>query len=294
MDHIILERLPDEQVNCIRDFMEEKRRDPKFQGTCVNPILREDILDLLDQYCTVVFYPVADEGNNGFHVRYPEGDIVYINTDQAKEKQIFTAAHELCHIWELEKYVQAKLGLTLDHHQQEQVINRGAAELLMPRQQCLPFIRRRLQELPHKADTMKVTDLLRLCASVMNEYFVPYKSVVLRLYELGFMPKESAQLLLGERPEVVRFQVIEAFLKNVAHEEGYGRLFQRPDRRKRIDGLAELLDKAEADGSMPSRRIAAIRDRFDLNVQPPDRALSELISVEREKGEGQDAQTGGD
>ena len=109
VDNISLAQLPTEQVACIRNFIDQKKQEDKYLPYCANPILREDIFVLLDQCCTVVYFPVDDQTNNGFHVRYPEGDIVYINTNQTKEKQIFTAAHELGHIWGLEDYIQEQI-----------------------------------------------------------------------------------------------------------------------------------------------------------------------------------------
>lgn len=298
MDMCQLTKLPKDQVDCIIRFIKEKRESPELEETYVNPLLREDILTLLDSYCTVIYYPVPEpeQGNNGFHVQYPTDrgsrNFVYINTNQTKEKQIFTAAHELGHIWRLEQYIQQELGIALTHDQEENVMNRFAAELLMPMERCIPFILRTRESLPHEKDTMRVVDILHLAAAIMNEYFVPYKSVVRRLFELNFLPEDSALLLLGRREEL-SMEAIRECLKGIARAEGYSRLFQEPDKRKWIEGLKELLDQAEERGGFPAARIEAVRKRFDLNAAVPDAALSNPIPLEEEKGADSDAETGG-
>ena len=289
MDNISLAELPTEQVVCIRKFIDQKKQQDEYLPYCANPILREDIFALLDQCCTVVYFPVDDQTNNGFHVRYPEGDIVYINTNQTKEKQIFTAAHELGHIWGLEDYIQEQLGVSLDHEQREQVVNRFAAELMMPDELCRTFVKRTVSGLPHDKHAMLVRDLLRLAAAIMNEFFVPYKAVVLRMHEISFIPQQTARLLLGETPDL-SIKTIDLFLRALSKSEGYSRLFQK-DCRKWIDGLKELLDKAQEQDLFPAGRIESLRTQFGLNVPEPDGGLSNSAPLTGEK-EGQNGSTG--
>lgn len=93
--------LPQNVVEFIVQFILEKRQSVELITKFPNPILRSDVLELLDVYCTVVYYPKENESNNGFHVTGildrlgNEKHFVYINTNQTIDKQIFTAAHEL-------------------------------------------------------------------------------------------------------------------------------------------------------------------------------------------------------
>lgn len=284
-----LSKLPQEQVEFISQFIKKKRENPELVEQYVNPLLREDILTLLEQYCTVIYYPAkeeCEEANNGFHVVYPLGEenieIVYINTKQSREKQIFTAAHELGHIWKIDQHIQNELHIQLNQGQQEQIINRFAAELLMPTEFCEGFIQRKLQNIPHKGNTVKAVDLLHVVVAVMNEYFVPYKAVVLRLYELNKLPEESARILL-EGNDKLPLEASLRFVEITAKAEGYSRLFHE-DRRKWIEGLKELLDQAEEQGAIPEMRIKKIREQFELDISAPDAVLCNSVPVEKKKG----------
>lgn len=285
MDTIQLVKMPREWVDYIVRFIKAKRESPELKERYINQLLREDILALLDRYCTVVYYPIDDKKNNGFHVSYPDGeqsiDIVYINTNQTKEKQIFTAAHELGHIWKLDRHIQEALGIQLSYDQQEQVMNRFAAELLMPSGPCAAFVSRRNREFLLENGTMKAVDLLRTIVAVMNEYFVPYKAVVLRLFELNILPDESAKILL-EGNDDLPFDAVQQFVENTAKEEGYSRLFQ-VDKRKWIEGLKELLDEADQGGGIAEYRIECIRKRFGLDLPDSGAALQNLVPIEKEE-----------
>lgn len=285
MDTIQLEKMPQKWVDYIVRFIKMKRESPELKELYINQLLREDILTLLDKYCTVVYYPIEDEKNNGFHVSYPDGDksvdIVYINTNQTKEKQIFTAAHELGHIWELDRHIQEEFKIQLSYDQQEQVMNRFAAELLMPAGPCAAFVSRRNRPFLLENGKIKAVDLLRTIVAVMNEYFVPYKAVVLRLFELNILPEESTAVLL-EGNDDLPFDAVQQFVENTAKEEGYSRLFQ-VDQRRWIEGLKELLDEADRRGGISENRTRAIRERFGLDLPGSDAALQNLVPIEREE-----------
>ena len=63
--------LPQEKVADLRKIIKTKRAELKKVGPFVNDIVREDIFDILDHYCTVVYFPLPDEENDGFHVTMP-------------------------------------------------------------------------------------------------------------------------------------------------------------------------------------------------------------------------------
>ena len=96
--------LPNQVETCIQQLIKQKFQEENLQSIFPNRLLREDVLDLLDRYCTVVYYPLENEENNGFRVKdipFANGschDFVFINTAQTLEKHVFTAAHELGHI----------------------------------------------------------------------------------------------------------------------------------------------------------------------------------------------------
>lgn len=76
MDEFTFEKLSPEEVNLIVRFIDEKRAESDLKELYVNSLLREDILTLLDRYCTVIYYPAGEtdrENNHGFHNIYPFG-----------------------------------------------------------------------------------------------------------------------------------------------------------------------------------------------------------------------------
>ena len=88
---------PEEKVRLMQKIIREKRECFKKQGLFFNSVLREDIFDLLNACCTVVFYPFPQDENDGFQVARPVsyGDrphteqFVYLNTAKCLEKQVF-------------------------------------------------------------------------------------------------------------------------------------------------------------------------------------------------------------
>ena len=68
-----------------------------------NMVIRDDIFGILEKHCTVVYYPIENEINCGFHtkrfVKDRLGDFVYINTAKPVAEQVFAAVHELGHVW---------------------------------------------------------------------------------------------------------------------------------------------------------------------------------------------------
>ena len=138
-----LPELSQEVLNAISEYFETDETYLKCrQYYIVGDWVRgEDIFDILKEFSYVVFYPLDDE-NDGFHLKKPVAgemkDFVYINTSKSLAKQVFTAAHEFGHIINVDDAVvnilQSKnsaLELHLDI--KEQIINRFASEILMPR-----------------------------------------------------------------------------------------------------------------------------------------------------------------
>lgn len=94
--------LPESVVLGIKQFIKDK-------GLKLQPLLRDGIFALLEQYCTVLYYPQKEEANDGCHVkRLVNNEIVnfVFITHKSIEKQVFTATHELGHILELPEYLK--------------------------------------------------------------------------------------------------------------------------------------------------------------------------------------------
>ena len=98
-----------EVVAAIRQHIKSRVEGDGLKDVFPIPCLRDDVFEVLNRYCTVIYYPSEDSSNRGFHVKEylihngKEQNFVFINTSQTLEKQVFTAAHELGHIWQIDK-----------------------------------------------------------------------------------------------------------------------------------------------------------------------------------------------
>ena len=268
--------LPYEAEAIIRGFICQKLKREDIYASYPEQLLREDTLELLDRFCTVVFYPLEDEENNGFHVSIPfknghEQDFVFINTAQTMEKQIFTAAHELGHIWKADEAILHSLGRenTVQHH--EAAINRFAAVLLMPEERFKNVLAIELRKLCNEDRSISVLNMYKLIVILMNYFCAPMKSVVLRMLELKCLSQTDADLLLGadEKTE----SSIDELVNSLISDFGFIKL-QKPSYKKHIDRLPEFLDRAEKHQALSQEKINHIREAFELN--PPVQTGMEL------------------
>lgn len=226
----------------------------RHSGTHVS----KDIFDILEDKCIVVYYPIFDEENDGFHVtRFIKGvpkDFVYINTAKALEKQIFTAAHELGHMLRLEDYLQLECPDSYTKDLQEYCVNRFAAKLLLPCTEVSEVIISKMMDFSEN----DLDECINHITFLMNEFFVPFKTVVYRLYELEYISKnQSEKILAYEEQENRVFFYIE--------RNNYFKL-NAPDSKKEISGYKEILSKAEEGAVFSKDKIDNIRKLFEINA----------------------------
>lgn len=274
MDKFDWNKLESGYVDIICKFIEDKQNEiSKF---CVNELIRDDIFSLLDQFCTVIYYPTNDSKNNGFHVNYKHnnGDIhfVYINTQQHKEKQIFTAAHELGHIWNIIDIFDIESNIELE----EKIINRFASELLMPKEHFDNFVKKEIG-IYLVDNAISRADMIKVITATMNHFFTSYKSVIYRIYENDILDSADCGMLWGETLEHPREQLIELSQK-FAKEKGYTRLYQA-DGRKWINGLKELLDSVNENDTMSPEWLQAFYERFDFKIGENETNLEQTLSI---------------
>ncbi len=281
MSKFDVEKLDDKYVNEIRKFIESKKDD--IIEICVNELIRDDIFLLLDKYCTVIYYPINDTKNNGFHVTYYNDEepvnFVYINTSQHREKQTFTAAHELGHIWEVDKLFGDK-----DHDSQERIINRFASELLMPKDIFIKHVTDELKQHLENGNNIDIMDMIKVITSAMNYFFTSYKSVVYRMYEVGLLGKESCDVLWISDNHPNSSAIVE-ISKKFAQENGYSRLY-KDDKIKHIDGFTELLNTAKEKELLSKKKLASLYEKFDLKYGLPDNDLEQTVPINLEEGNG--------
>lgn len=264
--------LPMEVEDYIRELINQKWQEEDLKTSFPNPLLRDDVLDLLDRFCTVIYFPLEGERNNGFHrtgIPLADGsdmDFVFVNTAQTMEKQVFTAAHELGHIWKVDDAVIRGMTLTDTPEYRELIVNRFAAALLMPKEIFRRSLLSILKNLKSQDGKLTALNTLRLVVLLMDQFFVPRKSIVLRMAELGHLKEKDANYLLGygDAPDGEIEEVTEKLLA----EYGFIK-FQKPSMKRWISGLGDLLEQAERDHLLPQEKINHMRTTFGIAVPGP-------------------------
>lgn len=163
-----------------------------------NQIIREDIFKILEMNCKVIYYPIPDDEICGFVYANKNHKFVYINSYIPFEKQVFTASHELYHIWysdinsgELLRSVVLEENIDSKDIKEEEIrANRFGAEFLVPSDVLLNEIRIR------KVNKQLIT--LREIIELMDVFLVPYKTMVRRLYEVDYISRSKCIELLKE------------------------------------------------------------------------------------------------
>lgn len=286
---------PPEKIEIMRGVIAEKRSVRELEGFFVNQILREDIFNILDACCTVIYCPLPDEDNDGFHVSYPvdyagcdssEGraHFVFLNTAKPLEKQVFAAGHELGHIWNVADSVWDKTFSEITprtKENEEAAMNRFSAELLMPEKQFMESAAGQLKNYRENGK-LKVVDAFRMISSLMNEFCVPAQAVILRLYETKCLSPEVCEQLLHTGPRTVKDLTPEAYqdlfvkmLNLCIQEGGYTRL-RRPTMKRGIKGFPKILDEAAKKGVIPFDKIRQLRELLEIPDIQEDDASMEL------------------
>ena len=248
-------------VGLIPEVIEKVRADYVLS----NMIIRDDIFGILEKYCTVVYYPIDDKKNCGFHTqRFLKDrlvDFVYINTAKTISEQVFTAAHELGHVWKVAEQVWEKSGEQgkLDTEVEERIINRFAAELLMPTQEFRETFNAHVKGLDADNDANKIgfIDMIRVIALQMNDYMVPYEAVRKRMVETNIITPNVGELMRQHENELI--PIIAVFAKE------QNTMLDRITEKKTIPGLRKLVESAEKSGEVSKYTIAKIKKDFCLD-----------------------------
>ena len=275
-----------EVVNAIQDEIAEIRK----KYVINNDIIRDDVFGILEKYCTVLYYPIEDEKNCGFHIKKIVNDkqeeFVYINSAKTLEEQVFTAAHELGHIWNVAQHVWEatvqKGELCLQD--EEAITNRFAAELLMPTKIFRETFKEHLKNENMNIKSVTLGDLAKLIALQMNDYLVPYDAVRKRLHEADIITDAGRDFLKGKK---IREYVTDAVEKYI--NEMNTRLGEKKATTT-ISGIRNLLEEAERKSSLDSYSIQKIKSDFNIEEVTTEEQIIEIQLGEN--GYGQDGSIG--
>lgn len=186
--------LDEVQVDEIRKLAGDERR---FLGFVGETPIANDIFTILDRLDIMLLeYPIEPEGDRpafSAAIMYSEeGDkkltFIGLNTADFYDKQIFAIAHELYHY-----YTKSGSHLSRPEDEESSLIevkaNRFAAEFLLPETVLESIVldefkTSSLEKIQHKA-------LLRFIARLHCTWWLPYRSLVRRLHEIGAISSEQ-------------------------------------------------------------------------------------------------------
>ena len=243
-----------------------------------NSIIKDDIFRILEKYCEVIYYPFNDnEKSRGFHIkRFMKGelvDFVCINTSKSVAEQIFGAAHELGHVWGVASKIWNQLSYKeeLTEEIEENIVNRFAAELLMPKDIFRKTFFLHIEELGFNIKRIRLEEILRVMVMQMSDYMVPYEAVRRRLVETNIVTENIGDVLNAKN------QPIEEIVKIYSKE--LNATFSDPTNKKRIPGLRDTLLEAERKGTVSDYVISKVKQDFDLEDVA---ATDELLNISGE------------
>lgn len=231
-----------------------------------NTAIRDNIFDILENECTVIYYPLENEKNRGFHikkiVKNKLEDFIYINTAKPIAEQIFAAAHEFGHIWEVAEKVWNILGYEgkPTEEEEEDITDWFAAELLMPTDEFKKSFFAHMNELGINAGKVKLDEIVRVIVLQMNDFMVPYEAVRRRLVETDIMKKDAADYLLSKQEESLKLAAI--FIKDSNSYLGKGTGV------KTISGIRTLIENVEGQKNADSYLLNKIKKEFDIANMP--------------------------
>lgn len=261
--------------NIVKGIQEQVKK-IKNEYDIVNEIIRDDVFSILQglDNCNVLYYPLDDD-IGGCHIeKMVNGKMeqfVFINTNHPREKQAFVAAHELGHIWKVDEKLRECL--PDEKIECEEVVNRFAAELLMPEERFKIVLNTYLDRIGYRGPKIAQEELVKLIAYLMNYFFVPYMAVLYRFNELGRINERYI--------DSMRHYKDSDTLKDVIKTEQYTRL-SIVTRLKSLDNLQEYLDQAEKQGFISSTKAMTIREDFELPQDKGDDDPEETIDFQEQ------------
>lgn len=242
-------------VSIIQEFIDCKKKEKNI----VNEIIRDDVFAILRNECVVLYYALDDSKVEGCHIIKPLNgrmeQFVFINTTKAIQEQTWTAAHELGHVWEVDTYVKEKLNqYDLDS---EHLVNRFAAELLLPKKIFIKELNNKLKEYDYKGPRMYTEMMVRLVTYLMNYFCTPYKAIIRRFIELGYIEASVEQLFFKG------FEEQRALYKRLIVENQYTRL-ETVNKAFSMASMETDISLLEQNEVYSDKKIARLREMFHL------------------------------
>ena len=234
-------------------------------GVCrkMNDVIGIQIFQILSLHARVIYYPLGKESVWGFtRIKGARGGgqsqkpFVVINSSIPIDCQVFAAAHELYHIWEDDK-VDVVPAYVMDDEtgdRNELKANRFAAEFLVEEELLI----KELRTYGIASDNVSLKDIL-----ILSELFcVPYRTMVKRLFEIGFITKTDRNRFLNASEQEVMIA-----------RKRYALSIPQGDEKIAIDNLTELAVDAYENKRITFEKLEYLLDIS--NLKPVDVGIAE-------------------
>lgn len=239
----------------IKEFIKIKKKEEGIR----NEVIRDDVFSVLERDCKVLYYSL-DDTIEGCHILKPVNgkmeQFVFINTDKVVQEQVWTAAHELGHVWQVDRFVKESDETCEENI--ETIVGRFAAEFLMPDKIFIEEVRNKLIEYQFQGETISRHMMVELVTYLMNFFCTPYKSVIRRFIETGFVNEKYEEDYLKCFADNI--QLYEKLIK----ENQYTRLEEVKEVYS-ISSLQKDLEFLEKRGVLRRKYVKRVRELFHIN-----------------------------
>lgn len=252
----------DNVINAIKRIVYEIKQECIINNTAI----KDSIFSILENNCTVLYYPFDNENNRGFHTKKIVGnelkDFVYINTAKPIAEQIFTAAHEFGHIWSVGEKVWGflKYETKPTEDEIEDITNLFAAELLMPTSEFKKAFVAHIKDLGIEDDIIKFEELIQVIALLMEDFMVPCRAVIKRFKETSIISEETEEQLLSIEGEVSK--IVDILMKDRNTYLG------SRTKVKTISGIRGLIEEAEKEDNVDTYLLMKMKKEFQFRDVP--------------------------
>jgi len=243
-------------------------------------IIKDEVFNILADVSVFMQYPIQDDEICAFICRKHNRVFSFVNSYLPYEKQIFAAAHELYHIWfdqEILSDGELLQSEVIDRalesgpmSEREARANRFAAIFLVPKDVLRA-------ELDYLSVSSGAEPTLAHAVRLMDTFGVPYKTMVRRLYETGYLGSERCMLWLqmpdrGEKSPILQLQ------KRLQ----IGEELNQRNRVIRFDGLVDNALSAYEQGSISGERLKYLLSLARKDPQDFDINMNTILPTEEE------------
>ena len=235
----------------------------ELAGAC-DEAIRDSIFDILDEQVNLIMFPIKDDDFCGFICEYKGEKFIYINTYLPLEKQIFAAGHELYHLIRgADEGTELLKSSILNEEEnieiEDKLANLFSALLLVPKESLLKQL-----------DLLKINNYkdltIKKILKLMNTFAVPYKTIILRLYEIEILSETKTKKWLEVEDRDTDRGVLYEIKKHQIGEK-----WQQRTKTVKLSNLKALIIDNGEEELLPKSRIDSDLNYVNELIKEADR-----------------------